>query len=65
MPKSITQVLLDRYDEGDAPPPRRFKNQSDFMRANAAPTVKPPHRQKFAEINNRICAADKLRPRDA
>jgi hypothetical protein len=65
MPKSITEVLLDRYEEGDAPPPKRFTNHGDHMKAHAGQTFKPPHRAKYAEINNRIDAADKLKPRDA
>ncbi len=65
MPRSITEVLLDCYHEGDTKPPMRFKNQADHMTAHAGQTVKPPHRQKFADINDRITKADKLKPRDA
>ncbi len=65
MPRSITEVLLDCYHEGDAKPFVRFKNQADHMTAHAGQTVKPPHRQKFADFNDRITKADKLKPKDA
>lgn len=62
---SITAVLLDKYPEGDPPELKRFTNQSDHMKAHAGQTWKPPYRAKYAAMNCRIDAADKLKPKDA
>ncbi len=65
MPKSITEVLLDCYHEGDPAPFRRFPNQSDFMRAHAGQTVKTGGRAKLALAHDAITRGEKLKPQDA
>jgi len=65
MPKSITAVLLDKYPENPSKPLEFFKNHADHMSRSDGPTVKPAHKWRLLRCDNRINAADRLKPRDA